>query len=109
MHCYKNPQTNAILEIIYQVLGIMIKTKDMANVTFDAVSLMSKILASIAYAVQFLYHSTLQATPGQLVFGCDMLLDINFQTNDKEMWLSKKKLINYNNKRENSKRVEYDY
>ena len=37
-----------------------------------------------------------------------MLLDINFQQNYKEMWLRKQKLINYNNKRENEKRVEYD-
>ena len=51
MHRYKNPQTNAILEIIYQVLGIMIKTKDMAYVTFDAVDPWSKILESILYVV----------------------------------------------------------
>ena len=38
-----------------------------------------------------------------------MLPDNNFQPNYKEMWLRKKKLINYNNKRENTKRVEYDY
>ena len=25
------------------------------------------------------------------------------------MWLRKKKLINYNNKRENTKRLQYDY
>ena len=50
-----------------------------------------------------------QATLGQLVFGCDMLLDINFQPNYKEVRLREQKLINYNNKRENSKRVQYDY
>ena len=47
----KNPQENSILEIIHQVVGSMLKTKDLANVTFDAVAPWSDILASIAYAV----------------------------------------------------------
>ena len=51
----------------------------------------------------------LQATPVKLVFGHNMLLDINIQPNYKEMWLRKKKLINYNNRRENTKRVQHDY
>ena len=38
-----------------------------------------------------------------------MLLDANLQLNYKEMWLSKQKLINYNNKRENEKWAQYDY
>ena len=71
----------------------MLKTKDLANVTFDAVAPLSKILSYIAYAVQLSYHSMIQATPGQLVFGHDIPPDINFQSNYKEMWLRKKKLI----------------
>ena len=59
--------------------------------------------------VQFPYHSTLQATPEQLVFGNDMILDIYFKPNHKEMWIRRQKIINYDNKRENAKRVEYDY
>ena len=51
----------------------------------------------------------LQANPGQLVFGRDMLLDINFQMNYKDIWLRNQKLINNNNKHENDKQVEYDY
>ena len=91
------------------VFGSMLKTKDLANFTYNAIAPWSDINTSIAYAVRCSYHRTLQATRGQLVFGCDMLLGINFQPNYKEMWLRKKKLINKNNKRENAKRVEYDY
>ena len=76
---------------------------------FDAVSPWSNIIASITYAVRCSYHITLQATPGKLFFRSDMLLEINFQPNYKEMWLRKQKLIKYNNKFENAKRVEYDY
>ena len=74
----KNPQANAILEIIHQVVGIMIKNKDLSNVKFDAVDPWNEILASIKYAVKWLYHSTIQTTPGKLVFGRNIILDINF-------------------------------
>ena len=83
MHHYKISTRNAILEITHQVVGSMLNTKDITSVTFDAVYPWSDILASIKYAVIFSYHSTLQATPGQLFFGCDMLLDINLQPNYK--------------------------
>ena len=51
MHRYKNPQENAILEIINQVVGSMLKTKDMANAMLDTVFLWIKILAYTVYAV----------------------------------------------------------
>ena len=75
----RNPQEDDILQRTYQVFGSMINTKDLANVTFDAVAPWSKILASIVYAVWCSYHSMLQATPLILVFGRDMLPGINFQ------------------------------
>ena len=34
------------------------------------------ILSATAFAVRSTYHTTLQATPGQLVFGRDMILNI---------------------------------
>ena len=87
----------------------MLKTKDLVNVTFDLLDPWSQILASIAYAVRCSFHSTLSATPGQLVFGRDMLLDIKFEPNYRNVWAKKQKRINYDNIRENSKRVSYDY
>ena len=35
----ENPQENSILEIIHQVFGRMLKTKDLANATVDTVAL----------------------------------------------------------------------
>jgi hypothetical protein len=105
----KNPQSNAILERIHQVVGSMLKTRDLANIVFDVVDPWSKILASVAYAVRCSHHSTLGGTPGQLVFGRDMLLDIAFEPNYQNTWAKKQKRINYDNARENSKRVAHDY
>ena len=36
----------------------------------------SELLASVAEAIYRTHHTTLQATPGQLVFGRDMLLNL---------------------------------
>ena len=105
----KNPQSNAILERIHQVVGSMLKTQDLVNVTFDVANPWGEILAAIGYAVRCSYHSTLRATPGQLVFGRDMLLDLKFEPNYQEVWANKQKRINYDNIRENSKRVSHDY
>ena len=69
----KNPQSNAILECIHQVVGSMLKTNNLAATEFDLIDLWGEIFASIAYAVRCSFHSTLRATPGQLVFGRDML------------------------------------
>ena len=105
----KNPQSNAILERIHQVTGNMLKTMDLVNIEFDAIDPWTSILTSIAYAVRCSFHSTLKATPGQLVFGRDMLLDLKFEPNYTQTWAQKQQRINYDNIRENSKRVTYDY
>ena len=47
----KNIQANSILGVINQVVGIMLKTKYLANVTFDTVALWSYMLAYIADAM----------------------------------------------------------
>ena len=105
----KNPQSNAILERIHQVVGSMLKTKDLVNIKFDELDMWNPILASVAYAIRCRNHSTLNATPGQLIFGRDMLLDLKFDPNYKQMWSQKQKRILYNNARENSKRISHDY
>ena len=38
----------------------------------------SEPLGSVAWAICSTHHTTLQATPGQLVFGRDMLLNLKF-------------------------------
>ena len=105
----KNPQANAILERIHQVVGNMLKTKDLKNHIFDPLDKWGQILASVAFAVRCSYHSTLKGTPGQLVFGRDMLLDIKFHPDYKKVWADKQSRINLDNARENSKRVPHDY
>ena len=69
----------------------------------------SGILAAVSFAVRATFHTTTKATPMQLVFGRDAMLNIPFTANWKYIEDRKRKLIEHNNKRENSKRLDYTY
>ncbi len=64
---------------------------------------------SDAWAICSTYHTTLQSTPGQLVFGHDMIWDIAHVADWQYIKQCKQTLINKNNERENHKRIDYDY
>ena len=105
----KNPQANAILERVHQVLGDMLRTKELQKHTFDEIDPWSELLASVAWAIRSTHHTTLQASPAQLIFSRDMLLNIKFIADWESIRLRKQKVIDTNNARENSLRVDYDY
>ena len=105
----KNPQSNAIIERIHQVISNMIKTFELENIPLDPKDPWSGILAATAYAVRSTYHTTLQATPGQLVYGRDMIFNIKHVANWQAIKERKQKLINKNNERENKKRIKHTY
>ena len=72
----KNPQANAILEQVRQVITTMLHTTelDMANtvVTSD----IDVFLTDAAWAIHSTYNTVLKTSPGAAIFGRDMLFDI---------------------------------
>ena len=73
-----NPQANSTLERIHQVLANLVRTSDLQNNYVEEYDTWSGILVATAFIVCIMYHTTLQATPDQLVFDHDMMLDISF-------------------------------
>jgi hypothetical protein len=59
--------------------------------------------------VRATFHTTTRATPMQLVFGRDAMLNLPFTANWKYIEDRKRKMIEHNNKRENSKRLNHSY
>ena len=57
----------------------MLRTKNLQKYDFDDMDPWSELLGSVAWAICSTHHTTLQATPGQLVFGRDMLLNLKFK------------------------------
>ena len=105
----KNPQSNSPIERIHQVLRHMLLTKNLKEKIFDYIDPFGSILASVAWAVRASYNSSTDSTPAQLVFGRDMMFNIQTLVNWKELSLRKQKLVDKTNLRENKNRVDFDF
>ena len=105
----RNPQANAIVERVHQTIGNMIKTFQLEDNYLDEDDPWAGILSATAFAVRSTYHTTLQATPGQLVFGRDMILNIQHTANWKAIKDRKQQIIKKNNLRENRTRIPHTY
>ena len=106
----RNPQANAIVERVHQVIGNIIRTFELQDNYLDEEDPWKEgILSATAFAVRATYHTTLQKTPGQLVFGRDMIFNIKHTANWEFIRARKQTLIAKNNKRENSTRTPHTY
>ena len=105
-----NPQSNAIIERIHQVLGDQLRTFELEERELtEEEQTFEPFLTACAYAIRCAYHTTLKATPGQLVFGRDMILPIKFQADWALIARQKQEVIDKSNKQENLKRKEHEY
>ena len=105
----RNPQANAIVERVHQTIGNMIRTFELENNYLEEDDPWKGILAATAFAVRATIHTTLQKTPAQLVFGRDMILNVQHIANWEYIKQRKQTLINKNNNLENLKRKPYKY
>ena len=106
----QNPQANAILERIHQTIGNMIRTYQLpTNNTLDEEDPFSGLLSAVAFATRATVHTTLGATPSQLVFGRDAITNTPFEADWEQIRVKKQKLIDQNNARENAKRTPHTH
>lgn len=105
----RNPQANAIVERIHQVIANIIRTFELENNYLDEEDPWKGILSATAFAIRSTLHTTLKKTPGQLVFGRDMIFNVQHTANWEFIKQRKQRLIDKNNKQENAKRIPYTY
>ena len=74
----KNPQANAILERVHQVISSMLRTAEIDMATSVEPSDIDAFITNAAWAIRSTYHTVLKASPGAAIFGRDMLFDIPF-------------------------------
>jgi hypothetical protein len=67
------------------------------------------ILSATAFAVRSTFHTTLRSTPGQLVFGRDMIFNTKHEANWEFIRKRKQQIIEKNNEAENAKRIPHTY
>ena len=108
-----NPQSKGIIEWVHQVIGNSLPVLDISESTNPPTlgddELWENMLSSVAWAMYSTYHTMLEATPGQLVFGHDMLLPITFRANWVHIHNKKQTLIIQNNQKENCKLQHHVY
>jgi len=104
-----NPQSNGIIERVHQVLADALRTFELEERDLDDTDPRTPFLAATAFAIRSTYHTTLGATPAQLVYQRDMLLPIKFQADWMAIQQRRQKEINRNNARENKRRIPHAY
>src|SRR5210317_1033386 len=105
----RNPQANAILERAHQTLGNMLRTFEIHKDKEVNEENINRILNAIMFAMCATVHTTNQATPMQLAFGRDALMNIRFKADWKYIKQRKQEIINKNKKRENKNRIPHTY
>jgi hypothetical protein len=75
----------------------------------DAENLIDTMLANTIYALRTAIHSTLQASPGAIAFGRDMIFNIPFIADLQTIQRRRQDLVDKNTARENAKRIDFNY
>jgi hypothetical protein len=111
----QNPQANAfaIIDQVHKVVNNMLRWFDLEKEYLqednEEDNPFDYFLHSTVWAIRSTHHTTLQATPCQLVFGRDMIHNIAFKANWNRIQKRKQDIINKSNKKENKSQIPYEY
>ena len=87
----------------------MLRTFELEKQELDENDPWSTFLSATAFAIRSTYHTVLDATPGQIVFGRDMVLPIRFKADWAAIIKRKQQQIAKDNARENNRRIRHTY
>ena len=97
-----------MVERAHEVIGNCIRSLCLNTKPYDDTTV-NGVLQAVAWAIRSTYHTTLQASPAQIVFGRDMMVNATYPAS----WytIHKKQHTNTikNNLRENAKHLTYDF
>ena len=85
------------------------RTFELEEKELDTIDPWGHFLSAAAWAIRSTVPTTLDATPGQLVFGRNMLLPIQIKTDWAQIRQRMQDIINVNNRKENAKCIEHKY
>ena len=105
----KDPQANALVERLHQVILNILVTKDIGKQIFDYIYPWGKTLASVSWGIRSSYHCTIMTTPVQSVIGRDTLFNLASVVDWRVATAVKQRQVDINNVRENAKQVVHDY
>jgi hypothetical protein len=99
------------VERVHQVIGNIIRTFELESNYLDEEDPWKGILSAAAFAVRSTFHTTLRSTPGQIVFGRDMIFNTKHEANWEFIRNKKRKqqIIEKTNEAESAKRIPHTY
>jgi hypothetical protein len=104
-----NPQSNGIIERVNLTLNDSLRISEIDGREMDETDHWVPFLSSAAYAIRITFHATLEATPGKVVFGRDMVLPIKFMLDWGAIEQQRQKEMGRNYRRENASRISNVY
>jgi hypothetical protein len=93
----KSPQVNAICERIHQVLGTMMRTSEIDMAESVEPADIDTFIDNAAWAIRSTYHTILKASPGAAIFGCNMLFNVPFIADWKQIGENRQHMTDRNN------------
>ena len=103
----RNTESNAIIKRIHQTIGNIIRIFEVSNTVNN--DPWSGILSATMFSVRATYHTTLQASPMQLVFDPDAILKIKHVADWEHIRQRKQSQINHNRNCKNMRRNNHQY
>ena len=103
-----NPQANFV-ERVHLTLGNMLRTCELEDYPFEMEDPWTDIISKCAWAIRSTTHLVLGASPGELIFGRNMLFDLSFRAAWANLRKRKQDASRANNARTNAKRIKYDF
>ena len=109
----RNPQANSIIERMHQTMATQLRTilhvRETPQNFEEATTLVDTAIASTVFALRSTIHSTMKTTPGALIFHRDMLLNIPFIADLRQIQEHRQHIVHENLRRQNMRRYDYDY
>ena len=105
----KNPQANAILERIHQVVTNMMRTSSLDMQDTCTPDMIDEFIANVGWAIRSTHHTVLGSSPGAAIFGRDMLFDIPYLADWTQIGKRRQEQVDKSNTRENKSRIDFDY
>ncbi len=98
-----------MVERAHQTIGNMIRANQIRDSRDLPDGSWTGILSAVGFAMRATVHTTNKATPSQLVFGRDAILNVNFEADWQYIKARKQHVIRQNNARENKRRRAHTY
>ena len=107
----RNPQANDILERTHQVIGNILRSTRLMSQDLSTLDAQQELLAPVTWAINstYSYHTTLQATPGQLAFQRDMIMPTTYLANWAAIHHRRQEQSIDSTTKENSSRIQHEY